>query len=290
MNPRMLSLAIVLLMTGLPAGGGVVLRQVQVIETNGGKAGGRQVSETWAEGSKSKTVFDESADPMIPAGAYLLAPGGDAVYLVNPAEKTIARMDTAEMEAVGQNGQQTAGEQAETTGHGTEVADVKLEQQLDEPGPAMLGFPTRHYRYELSYTKRQSIDDMPGTLNTTIRETHEFWATDALNDDPAIAAIRAEPHADAAKDNAQPEVEDAGTRMYAHGLFLKHILERTATSDTGGATGPQTTPGVNEPSRQVITREVTELHRVPLAAAEFERPKGYTEIEFFTPGTGDAPE
>lgn len=276
----------------LPAAGGVVLRQVEVKEGGDEEAIGRQVAQMWMEGEKSKILFEESPNPMIPRGSYLLAPGGDFLYLVNPAQKTVARMDTYEMQAMGEQAGQFAERQAETTGQRTEVVDLKLELKLDEPGPQMLGMPTRHYRYELSYTEKQDVRGMPGGFRTRVHEEHEFWATDALKDEPAISAMRAEQLADPAADDVQREVQEAEARMYAHGFFLKHIIERKASSGMGGPMGGMMgmMTGMNESEEERISREVTELRRATLSATEFELPQGYAETELFTPQGGGMPD
>lgn len=292
MNARRLSVFLLLLNVSLPASAGVVLRQVQVTESTNEEMNSRQVTQVFIEGEKMKTVFEESTHPMMPVGSYLLAPGGDLMYLVNPARRTISRMDIAEMEAIGDKGLEMGEKQAESTGLKTEVVDARLEQKLDETGPAMLGFPTRHYRYELSYTEKQHMTGMPGSLNTKVEEQHEFWATEALNDEPAIRELGAAATAGAAGlADVLREVEDLEARMHAHGLFLKHVASRkTSTAMSGGGGLMRMMPGMSDSSADRISTEVTELKRATITPAEFELPKGYEEIELFAPAATGMPD
>lgn len=286
-----------LLVSLLPAGAwaGITLRQVEVTEGSEEGQNGRRVMRVLADGRAMKTIFEQSPNPMMPAGSYLLSPGGEMVYLVDPAKKTIARMDIEELENIGKKGQQAAEQQQESTGQEFEVVDVKLEKTLDEAGPDMLGFATRHYRYELSYTERQDMRGMPGSLDTRVSEKHEFWSTAALNEDAAVAAIRAELTEAPDAEDKQKEVLDAERQMQAHGLMLKHVLERSTKSGMTGASGLMGKMmgigrGMSDSSDERTTREVTELKRGPIAAAEFQLPKGYTETELMGPGGAGMPD
>ena len=287
MNLQTLSLLTILLGLSLPATGGVVLRQVRVTESSDAEASGRQVSQIWVEGEKMKIVFEESSNPIMPAGSYLVVPGGDISYLVNPARRTITRMGMARMIALGEKGQPVAEQQAETAGQ-YEIVDAKLEQTLDETGPQMLGFPTRHYRYELSYTERQYRRGMPGPVNTAVREQHEFWATAALQDDPAIQAYLANQLATPDGEDPRREVEELAVRLHAHGLFLKHVLARkTSRAVSGVAEEMPAMPGMSDAGAERVSREVIELRRATLMPADFELPKGYAETEFLAPAADD---
>lgn len=273
------------------AGAGVVMREVQVTESSDEDVSGRRVTEVWAEGAQVKTVFVESANPMTPAGSYLLIPGGDIIYLIDPARKTLARMDMVEIGGIAEKGQAMADEHADATGAKREIAGLKLDKTLDEPGPEMLGFPTRHYRYELSYTEKQHMKGMPGSFDTKIEERHEFWATQALNDEPAIAAIQADRTEFSGDDAPDRVVDEAGARMAAHGFFLRHMIERKSESGMSEAGGMmRMMPGMSESSGERISAEVTELKRLAIAAAEFAVPKGYAETEFFAPGATGMPD
>jgi hypothetical protein len=288
MNISILGLAVALSGLSLPASGGIVVRQVRVTESTDEEARGRQVSQIWVEGAKMRALFEESTTALMPAGSYLLAPGGDAMYLVNPASKTITRMDMVEMEAIGEKDQQAAGKPVETRTR-TEVMDVRLEQQLDEAGPTMLGYATRHYRYELTYTEQQPMTGTPGPASTSIREQHEFWATAALKDEPSLPAIRAYRLAAPAREREHPELRDVNTRLHAHGFFLKHIVERAAASGVNVPMGDVPAgAAIDDSNRERITVEVTELRHATLPLSAFELPEGYAETEFFAPaGTSE---
>jgi hypothetical protein len=93
MNIQSSLLVLLAALVAVSAEAGVMLREVTVTESNDEENSGRSVTRMLAEGKAMKTVFEESQNPMMPAGSYMLAPGGDMVYLVDPARKTIMRMD-----------------------------------------------------------------------------------------------------------------------------------------------------------------------------------------------------
>lgn len=290
MHPHLLSVGLMLLLTAPSAGAGVILRQLQLTEGSNADANGRQLAQVWIEGARTKVVFEESDDPLMPAGTYLLAPGPDVVYLVNPARRTIARLGMAEMEPLGEKDQEAAERAPEAGGPKLEVVGLRLEQKLDEPGPSLLGFPTRHYRYELSYVERQRLRGMSATFNFSVQERHEFWATAALKEAPAARILRAHRIADAWGE-ARREVEEAEARLYAQGFILKHLIERDTTSSIVGDAGiMRMMPGMSDTTTERITREVLGLRQAKLDESVFELPGDYAETEFLAPAPAGTPE
>jgi hypothetical protein len=255
-----------------------VLREVQVTASGDADGSARQMTQTLAEGGKLKTVFLESQNPMTPAGSYLLYTGGDLVVLVDPARNTLTHMEVAAMKAFPPEDGDTVVPAAAPGNGAAEVVDVALIQLLDEPGPRMLDFPTRHYRYEFSYTLRQRLGGAPDIEDTRVLERHEFWATSAIEDAPAMTAIRVERIAGAQDDELRRALEDAEAHMAAHGLVLKRIVLRDSSRKAAGTVTER------------ISTEVTELRRATVASSEFELPKGYAETEMFAPDVGGMPD
>lgn len=264
---------------------GVVFREKRNTESSEEGMNSHLVSQVMAEGSKFKTLIEESSNPMIPKGAYFLYTGGDITYLVNPAAKTIARIDRAEtLNMVSKVSDMD--EQQKRMGMKRETVEVKLEQKLDEAGPTMLGLPTRHYRYVLSYTEKQSAPGMRSPISTKTEEQHEFWATDALAGEAAIAAWQKDQMAeDAGESDAAVQQEE--NRMYAHGFILKHIITAKIKMSMPGMMMPGMGGG-SETERS--NREILELRRETIPASVFELPKGYAETELFSPGASDMPD
>ena len=268
------------------AAAGVVFREKRTTESSEEGMNSHMISQVQAESGKFKTLIEESSNPMIPKGAYFLYTGGDITYLVNPAAKTIARIDRAETENMVEKTSDMNAWQ-DRMGMKRETVDIKLEQKLNESGPDMLGLPTKHYRYTLSYTEKQTDPCMRSPISTKTEEQHEFWATDALSGDAAIAAWQKELTAEDA-DESDAAVQREENRQYAHGFILKHIINTRITTSMPGMMIPGMGGGGAETERTL--REILEYSSESIPASVFELPKGYKETEFFSPGGADMPD
>ena len=87
-------LVVVLLAFAAQSFAGVVL--VAKTTAEGGKGAEQQNSivKTWVSGDNGKTMFEESANPMMAKGTYIITKdGGKTMYLVNPEDKTYMKWD-----------------------------------------------------------------------------------------------------------------------------------------------------------------------------------------------------
>ena len=80
---------------------------VQYTQVNsGGGDSGSATNEIMLEGGKFKSVFVSSNMPMMSSGVYVLATGPNEIYMVNPAKRSYARLNTKDMQAMAQDVQQ----------------------------------------------------------------------------------------------------------------------------------------------------------------------------------------
>lgn len=246
-----------------PATAGVVFREAEVIEAGAGAEASRQVRRIAAQDGRVRVDFEESADPLQPAGAYLLVTASDAV-LVDPAHAMMAPALPSDMQPVTIETGSSPAPRSFTA--------ITLQQQFDEPGPILLGLPTWHYVYLLQYQ-----EDTPGTPGARFEQRHEFWAAPLPEDEPALAPWRGfRLIEDGGAGAARRPIREALAPMYELGFFLRHVIERREV-----AAGPH---GEQALHSERVRREVIAFEREELAAATFEKPSGLAQTEFLAPG------
>jgi hypothetical protein len=256
----------VLAMLGVavPAQAGLVFREVEIAD-NGASAAGtmRVIRRVFADGESCKVVFEDSGDPQTPAGTYILATVDDA-FLIDAARRTVAPVDPTDMRPVTQSPREP----------GRLAATVAIEVEVDEPGPPMLGLPTRHYVYRLRI-RAEAPEDAGGALETRAEERHEFWAAAVPEGEEQPVAWQALRAADDAGRSAAPrETRAALEAVYRHGLVLRQIVERHGP-------GAPLQPG--GPDTERIGREVTELSRENIPSEMFKKPAGLIPTEILAP-------
>jgi hypothetical protein len=159
------------------------------------------------------------------------------------------------------------------------ISGVTLERVLDEPGPTLLGLPTRHYVYRLRYDLLRA-GDAGAPVAVRHEERHEFHATPWGATLPSPRTWRAWRVAeDAGLGAERRELRDAIDSLHEHGLMLRHAIERRM-----GAGEPEATP------TERITREVTSLSVQKIEARVFVKPEGFTPAEFLAPVPEDGAE
>nr|HRC86875.1 hypothetical protein [Thermoanaerobaculia bacterium] len=158
-----------------PAWAGVSYRAVT--ETSGSGHANKIVVSGKAEGSKARIEFAEaSGSPMFKPGSFMVTENaGEPLFLCDPGQKICSEMSAKAMT-------QTIGAAMESMkGMMTmEVTDPKVEKLIDEPGPSMLGIPTRHVRYHTSYTMTLSV--MGHTTTTSNDTLQDLWLAGDLGD------------------------------------------------------------------------------------------------------------
>ena len=154
-----------------------------------------------------------------------------------------------------------------------EFTEPKVEKLLEEAGPAMLGLPTRHYRYRTSYTMKMKVLGM-GNESSVVSE-EDIWVTDKLQDAALSVWLRSDPPTTG---NEQLDKLIASGRGKVAGFPLKTVTVSTST---------------NKKNKQATTRttmEVTELDTsANVPAASFEIPAGYEKTEIMMPVQGGRP-
>lgn len=262
---------------------GITFTQVTTI--NGSRG---MVTKITADGGKAKMEIIESAsnNPFMPVGSYMLMADGD-VLLINPAARTFARFDLAIPEGA-------AGIAAQM-----EISDVKFEKVLEEDGGRIQGYPTRHYRFESSWS--MGMQGMP--VKTEIGTVEDIWAT------TDIEMTVTPPNIGGQMPQQVKAVAEAQGLQQIQGVPLKHVSVQSTKVDMGG--GPLAGiaglgarmaggmlgggrrgrsdedggAGAAGPNNQTTTTmEATEIAEVDVPASTFAIPDGYRETSLFQTG------
>jgi hypothetical protein len=196
----------------------------------------------WVEGDRGKVEFLRSRNPATPAGSVLLTTdGARTVRFFDPAAKTCRNWVPLGI----------LGSPRSTT-----YEALRVEKLLDEPGPELVGSPTRHYRFVASYETRTGGAGASGTSRTEVVE--DIWTDPALSE-PALEIWLTKGRPSVGAD----ELERRITRAMAEvrGVPLKRITSLKVTPGGGGHERSVTT-----------TLEVTSLARENVPASTFAEP------------------
>ena len=252
------SLVAVAATAAVPAHAGIHYRSLSTTEASAGP-GQKIETEAWVEGDNAKVVFGESTNPLMGKGSYLLTnDGGKTLYLVNPEEKTYSPFDLGALAG-------TAGAVLKGLGPMMKISfsNQKVEKLAEEPGPAILGYATTHYRYRTTYDAEVKVMGMgQPSHNETVTDT---WTTSELKDAGFDAWLRREP----------PRTGIADLDALIASEVVKGIrgvpLKMVAVTKTRDQRGRETTA--------TTTMEVTAMKEEALPAGAFAMPKGYERVE-----------
>ena len=251
------TLVAVLLLAALPLSAGYHYQAVTTTEGDGGM--GDLVVEGWVSGDRAKVLFKEakSDQPFLGKGSYLLTrDGGSTVYLVNPEKRTYSEWDMGAMV-------QSLGAMMEALGGlaTIELSDPEVTKLSEEPGPTMLGMPTRHLKFRTSYSISVRVMGMGSTMHHVDEE--EIWVTETLED----AAFRVWLQGGLAR-TGHEELDRLIRAQIGKvdGVPLKYVSVSTITDERSGR--PQTTR---------TATEVTKLERTSVPDSTFELPQGYEQ-------------
>jgi hypothetical protein len=232
----------------IPSYAGITMTSTVATEASGSQPAQRMETKSSIEGTSARIDFVKSTSTGMKAGTFLLTrDSGATMWVVNPEEKTY--LDMAQMMAMGS-----------AMGGMMKFSNPNIEKLLDEPGPKLLGYPTRHYKFRTSYT----IDMM--IMKTPIVQNEEVWVAESFND----AALKA--WSKAMMPNMGGDFQklvDAMVGRYK-GLPLKSVL--TQTSQAGGKAQTSTT-----------TTLITGIKEGTIPAATFELPSGFEKQEMSMP-------
>ncbi len=258
---------LILALSALPAFAGIHYKAVTKTEDPQTQGGNISV-EGWVSGEKARVEFKESANPMIQAGGWLLTKdGGKTMYMVDPDEKTYAEWNLQAMMGVVGSVMNGMGPLLKI-----EFSTPKVEKLLDEPGPALVGLPTRHYRFRTSYTTKVRVLGM-GNEASVVSE-QDVWTTDKLSDVALGVWLRNDPPRTG---NAQFDKLMEAEMGKTEGFPLKSVTVSTTTQKKG-----------NKQSVSTMTMEVTQLDiNVSVPGSSFEIPAGYKEVEMTPMAEGE---
>jgi len=274
----------------LAAQAGLVMTESRTHEDAHGRSS-RSVMRLSVQGDQARSDMVEMSqdNPMMSAGSYvLLTSGKSEMLIVQPAQKTYMRMDSRDMRGMGR----MAGK-IDQQHVGTELSDLKVEKKLDEAGPTMLGQPTRHLIYAISYSR--PLPNQPIKASTDVKETRELWVTHGLDAKVAsLSGFKAFSEGMGPMSGSMAELGEIETRLRNDGFALKSIRTTETRMNLGLGTGAAVlNPGLllmnsrGGTARSVV--EITDLREDEVPADRFAIPKDYVEREMMNPNAGSMP-
>jgi len=230
----------------------------------GGKSAEKQnmVVKAWASGDGGKVVFEESENPMMGKGTYIITKdGGKTMFLVDPKEKTYMKWDLDSMMGLLGGAMKMMN---------LKFTDPKVEFLGEEPGGLVAGIPTTRYSYRTSYAMSMSF--MMMKKNSRVMKDEEIWAATKLADAALGIWLRKAPPKTGNEDMDKLIKAEMGK---VQGFPLKRKTVTTSTDEKGNK------------EVTTITMEVTELQMVPVPDSTFEIPSDYKETSLAGTGEGD---
>jgi hypothetical protein len=237
---------------GSQAFGGVSMTSVTTSDSGSGASREPVTMKMQVEGQCARIEWEGGRGPAAGKGYMLTTDGGQTVFMVNPEEKTYMKWDIEKMlQGVG-----GVMDQMKTLMQ-VKVTDHSVDKVADEAGPAMLGYPTHHYKFVTRMTTETTIFGRKQT-NTSTNE-QEVWTTTKI-EAPGFAIWRKLQSQKTGMAEVDKLVE-AERAKGIKGIPLKSVLS------TAGARG-----------RIVKTvTEVTEITKGGIDGSVFEIPKDYKE-------------
>jgi hypothetical protein len=220
----------------------------------GGKGADQQnmIVKAWASGDSGKVVFEESKNPMMGKGTYIITKdGGKTMFLVDPKEKTYMKWDLDSMMGLLGGAMKMMN---------LKFTDPKVEALGEEPDGLVAGVPTVHYRFRTTYAMSMSF--MMMKKNSKVVKDEEIWAATKLADAALGIWLRKAPPKTGNEDMDKLIKAEMGK---VQGFPLKRKTVTTSTDEKGNK------------EVTTITIEVTELQMVPVPDSTFEIPSDYKE-------------
>ncbi len=219
--------------------------------------------EAWIDGPNAKILFQESGNPFMTKGTYLLtSDGGQTLYLVDPEERTYSEWDLDAILQMAGNVMQSMGPMLNF-----KFENPRVETLLAEDGGKIHGYSTVHHRFRTTYTMHMKIMGMKRSQEH--QSVQDIWSTDDIDHEAFGVWLKREP----------PDMGDAGLQELIQaeqekikGFPLKTVDEVITTDKKG---------------RQQVTRtitEVEELKETGIAAATYEIPAGFQQVDMMPQG------
>jgi hypothetical protein len=238
------------------AGYQLTLKTVSEGDGKGRQAqGGNSTMVMASEAEKARVEFTEGHGPVAGEGGYLLTKdAGKTFYMVSPKEKTYTKWDMeAMMGLAGAMGGMMK----------MQISDPKVEMLLDEAGEAILGYPTRHYKFRTAY--RMSMSVMGFKNEMTITREEESWTTTRLD----ISALGAWFSKMPQTQNPEMDKLIQAEKGKMKGLPLKTLAVQTTTDSQGKTTVTKS------------SMSVTEIKKIGSGDVAFDIPETYKEVSLF---------
>ncbi|MEI7880483.1 MAG: DUF4412 domain-containing protein [bacterium] len=234
------------------AGYQITVKSASDAAHHGKKGPDHSVVQMTTDSNKVRIDFKEGEAPGASNGSYLLSQdNGKTFIMVLPKDKTYMKWDMDSM----MNMAGTMGNMMQM-----KVSDPKIEIVLDEAGPALLGYPTRHYKFHSSY--RMSMSVMGFKNESSISKIEETWTTTQLDLAPFGIWAGKTPKTNNEGFDQLIRVEKSKMK----GIPLKS-LSIQSNADSQGKTNIVKS-----------SMEVTEIKTVGSTAVSFEIPENYKEM------------
>ena len=144
-----------------------------------------------------------------------------------------------------------------------------VQMVLDEAGPTLLGYPTRHYMFRTSY--RVSMNVMGFKNESSVSKDEESWTTTKLN--LSVLGAWAGKMPKTSNEDLDQLIQAEKGKM--KGIPLKTLSIQTTTDSQGKA------------SVLKSSMEVTEIKKVGADAVSFDVPSDYQEMSLPMSGGND---
>ncbi len=242
----------VLLLLAAQSFAGVVI--VAKTTAEGGRAAAQQASvvKTWASGDSGKVLFEDSGNPMMGKGTYLISKdGGKTMYLVNPKEKTYMKWDMEAMMGFAGGAMKMMN---------MKFTDPKVEKVSEEPDGVIAGLPTVHYKFRTSYTMSMAFMMMKKT--SKVVKDEDIWVTPKLVEAALGMWLQKTPPKSGNEDLDRLIAAEMGK---VQGFPLKRKTVTTSTDEKGKV------------ETDTVTMEVTELQMESVPDSAFAIPADYKE-------------
>jgi hypothetical protein len=262
MRNRLIVSALILLVLTACSHAGYSFKSVTTAQGGQGAESQNAVVQSLVEGPQARVEFVESRNEMMKKGNYVLTQdAGKTMYMVDPGDKTYMKWDIEAMMGAAGDVMKMMGGMVQM-----EFSEPKIEKLADEAGPALLGYPTRHYKFRTTFSTTMTV--MGRKNSTTTVKEEEIWATPAITDSGMGAWLRKSPPKSG---NEQLDKMIRAEMNKIAGFPLKQIMVNS-TTDANGKAKTHTT-----------TMEVTELKKVSVPASAFVLPPDYTEQKMEMP-------
>ena len=208
------------------------------------------------QADKARLDFLEGDKASAPESGYLFTTdAGKTITMVDNEAKHYAAVDLNQMGAM-------AGQVVQASGGlvGLDITDQKVKMLVDERGPKMHGYPTRHRRFKTSYTMNVSILGIK--RSSTVVNEEEAWVTGKLTAGGFDMWRK--------RGQMQTGIESLDQLIQAEAAKMEGIpLKRIVTSTT--------TDGKGKSETTTTTTEVTSVKKSSLSDSLFTIPAGYTD-------------